>query len=103
LAIPEREVALYAHTFVPGHDTTGCPYACNALRGEVRVLLNRYERNHPGTKYALVNLKEDLSHLGSVKEKGISFCPECGEPCAGACRACEILRDVRDGRLTGDL
>lgn len=100
--VPEREVALYAQVFVPSYDRTGCPYAHNALRGEVRGLLNSYERQHPGTKYALVNLGEKIARQGTIEEKEVSLCPDCGEPCAGACRACEILRDMRESGGDGD-
>lgn len=100
--VPEREVALYAHIFTPSHDRSGCPYAHNALRGEVRGLLNAYERQHPGTKYALVNLGEKIARRNSIDENEISVCPDCGEPCAGACRACEILRDMREFQGNGD-
>ena len=96
ISIPEREVALYSLLHVDGLEIGRCPYSHNALRAEVRQMLNRYAWNHPSARYSLLNFGEDLS--GDQKPgKSINrnICSECGEPCGATCRSCEILEAVQ--------
>jgi uncharacterized protein (TIGR00269 family) len=93
--IPEREVALYALLHVEGFDTARCPYAGNALREEVRDLLNDYTCRHPATKYALVNLGEKLSQMADRAESEMRICERCGEPCGAVCRSCQIVAEMK--------
>ncbi len=92
--IPEREVALYAFLHVEGFDLAGCPYAADALRGDVRGLLDSYTYRHPATKYSLVNLGEALRRP-DVPSEGFRVCESCGEVCGKVCRVCQILDEVR--------
>lgn len=94
--LPEREVALYAHLMVEGFEECGCPYSHNALRADVRRLLNDYNYRHPATKYALVNLGEELGTLETEKKQaGVRTCERCGEPFRGEqCRTCQMLDEV---------
>lgn len=94
LPIPEREVALYAYLNVEGFSDRGCPYAHNALRADVRLLLNDYHYRHPSTKFALVNLGEELSKSGGAAVPELQVCGRCGEPFYERCRACELLREA---------
>jgi len=98
MAIPEREVALYALLHVKGVEFGRCPYAHNALRGEVRSLLNDYSYRHPATKFALVNLGEELACKESVVETEIRTCGKCGEPCGDICRSCQIIDEITGGK-----
>jgi uncharacterized protein (TIGR00269 family) len=93
--IPEREVALYAMLHVKQFELGRCPYAHNALRSEVRVLLNEYTYRHPATKFALVSLRDELAKrtIGSLPRTRI--CERCNEPCGDVCRSCQILDQVR--------
>jgi len=93
--IPEREVALYANLYVKDFEDAGCPYAHNALRADVRTHLNEYAYSHPATKFALVNLGEELRGLSQDPDEEFTTCESCGEPCYGGCRACQILDEVR--------
>jgi uncharacterized protein (TIGR00269 family) len=97
IALPEREVALYAHLHVGGFEEAGCPYSHNAIRADVRELLNDYNYRHPATKYALVNLGEELAGTGPSLPSTMSPCPRCGEPCQPPCRVCQILDEVTGG------
>lgn len=93
--IPEREVALYARLHVGALADHGCPYAHNALRGDVRRLLNEYNWLHPATKYAVRGLGEDLQGLGTGPAVVPEICPRCGEPAFGTCRTCAVLDEVK--------
>ncbi|KQC05893.1 MAG: hypothetical protein APR55_05435 [Methanolinea sp. SDB] len=92
--IPEREVALYAHLHVEGFLAGSCPYAHNALRADVRNLLNDFAWRHPSTRHSLVRLGEELSSTSIKSGLEPRFCPECGEICGEICRSCQILSEV---------
>ncbi|MBP1929328.1 uncharacterized protein (TIGR00269 family) [Methanolinea mesophila] len=96
ILVPEREVALYSFLNVKGFELGRCPYSHNALRAEVRLMLNQYAWYHPSARHSLVNLGEELSGTtspGKSPERGV--CRICGEPCGTTCRSCEILGQVR--------
>jgi uncharacterized protein (TIGR00269 family) len=93
----ERESTLYA--FVRGFrfQDTPCPYASEALRNDVRVMLNRLEEKRAGTKYAVFKSLERIRSalVGVVEKDEFGVCVVCGEPASGLlCRACELLRDL---------
>ena len=94
LYIPEREVALYAHLHIEGFVTTGCPYAHNAFRADVRNLLNDFSWRHPSTRHSLVRLGEELASLGIERGSEPRVCPECEELCGEICRSCQMLSEV---------
>lgn len=93
--LPEREVALYAYLNLEGFEDRGCPYSHNALRGDVRTMLNDYHYRHPATKYALVNLGVEMAALDRTERDGWKWCDRCGEPYIGQCRTCTLLDEVR--------
>jgi len=101
-SIPEREVALYSYLRTGTVETGRCPYSHNAMRAEVRQMLNTYAWDHPSARFALVNLGRELGTLGAGAGAGtrgvLQTCPRCGEPCRATCRSCEILSEVLDGR-----
>jgi uncharacterized protein (TIGR00269 family) len=94
IALPEREVALYAYLHVGGFEEAGCPYSHNAIRADVRELLNDYSYRHPATKFALVNLGKELRQIGPDQPSTLRLCETCGEPCQPPCRVCQILEEV---------
>lgn len=93
--IPEREVALYAFYHVEGFELGRCPYAHNALRNDIRRLLNDYAWRHPSARYSLVGLGEHLARMRSGQQAA-GVCATCGEPALGPCRACRILEEMRN-------
>ena len=93
--VPERESTLYA--FVKGvrFQDVPCPYAAEAMRNDVRALLNRMEERHAGTKYAVFRLMERVRPglAAAAGGEGFMECVVCGEPASSAlCRTCELLR-----------
>ena len=92
--IPEKEVALYALINSLPVDFSECPYAGEALRGEIRELLNSFEVNHPGTKYSLLRGFDKL--VGALAKElppaKIDKCRICGDTCTeDLCQACKML------------
>ena len=92
--IPEKEVALYALINSLPVDFSECPYAGEALRGEIRELLNSFEVNHPGTKYSLLRGFDKL--VGALAKElppaKIDKCRICGDTCTeDICQACKLL------------
>lgn len=92
--IPEQEVSLYAYLKNMPMELYPCPYSFSALRKEIRISLNEFELNHPGTKYSLLR---GFNYLGSLLNNNIytgktNYCKSCGEPCNGnTCQSCKLL------------
>jgi len=96
--IPEKESALYAYVKKIQFQDTPCPYATEALRNDVRGMLNRMEEKHTGTKFTVFKALERLRPAleETAKKEDFKVCVECGEPSAlDLCKACELLRHVR--------
>jgi uncharacterized protein (TIGR00269 family) len=95
--IPERESTLYAYVKDVRFQDTPCPYASEALRNDVRVMLNRMEEKHTGTKFtvfkSIERIRPALDEL--VEKEDFRECVECGEPSSSdLCRTCEMLRQI---------
>ena len=76
---------------------TPCPYASEALRNDIRVMLNRMEEKHAGTKFTVFKSIERIRPaLDAVAGKGdFKECVECGEPAScDLCKVCEMLKRV---------
>ncbi len=91
-SIPENEVALYGFLNNLPVSTDECPYAGEALRNEIREMLNNYEVKHPGTKYSLLGGFETISQSLRSPETHIVRCEKCGEPSSETlCKTCRLL------------
>ncbi len=93
--IPEKEVALYAYLHDLPMGFGGCPYAHEAMRREIRVILNDLEVRHPGTKYALVSGFDKVSGIlgREFPQEGLSTCSICKQACTDSiCQACRLLK-----------
>lgn len=96
--IPEKESALYAYTKKISFQDTPCPYANEALRNDIRGMLNRMEEKHAGTKFTISRAIEKMRPAleETAKKEDFKICLECGEPSAGElCKTCEMLRMIR--------
>jgi uncharacterized protein (TIGR00269 family) len=96
--IPEKESALYAYVKKIDFQDTPCPYAGEALRNDIRGMLNRMEEKHAGTKFTIARAIEKLRPAieDTLKKEDFRTCRECGEPSAlELCKTCEMLRQVR--------
>jgi uncharacterized protein (TIGR00269 family) len=96
--ILENESALYAYVKKIPFQDTPCPYASEALRNDVRGMLNHMEEKHAGTKFtvhrAIERLRPALEE--TAKKEDFKNCRECGEPSAlDLCKTCELLRHIR--------
>jgi len=95
--VPERESTLYAYVKQIRFQDTPCPYASEALRNDIRAMLNRMEEKRAGTKFAVFKSMERIrpALVGVVGKDEFRECVECGEPASGSlCRTCEMLRDL---------
>jgi len=95
--IPERETALYAYVRKIRFQSTPCPYASEALRNDVRLMLNRMEEKHAGVKFTIFKSVEKIRPAieKTAKAEAMEECSECGEPTAeGICRTCQMLKEI---------
>ncbi len=96
--IPENESALYAYIKKVRFQSSPCPYASEALRNDLRAMLNQMEEKHAGTKFALFNSLERLRPALRIValDNHYDECVECGEPSSGGlCKVCALLKMVR--------
>jgi len=96
--IPERESALYAYVKKIAFQDTPCPYAGEAMRNDIRGMLNRMEEKHAGTKFTVFRTIQRLRPAieETAKKETYRTCRECGEPSAlELCKTCELLRHIR--------
>ena len=95
--VPERESALYAYVKNVKFQSAPCPYAGEAMRNDIRNLVNQIEEQHEGTKYTIFKSIEKLRPaIASLTEKSaFKECKKCGEPASGdLCMACQLLKNV---------
>jgi uncharacterized protein (TIGR00269 family) len=95
--IPEKESALYAYVKKIKFQDVPCPYAPEALRNDVRFMLNRMEEKHAGTKFTVFKSIERIRPALDEISKKADFkeCIKCGEPASSdLCKACEMLRQI---------
>ena len=95
--IPEKETALYAYVRKIKFQSRPCPYASEALRNDVRIMLNRMEEKHSGIKFTIFKsiekIRPALEEL--AKKEGLRECSECEEPTtAKVCKTCQMLRQI---------
>jgi uncharacterized protein (TIGR00269 family) len=92
--IPENESALYAYVKKIPFQDTPCPYASEALRNDIRAMLNVIEEKHTGTKFAVSRTIERLRPAieQTVAKDKFKLCKNCGEPSTqDICKTCEML------------
>ncbi|MBS7632406.1 TIGR00269 family protein [Candidatus Bathyarchaeota archaeon] len=95
--IPEKEVSLYAFIKKIKFQSIVCPYASEALRNDIRTMLNRVEERHAGIKFTIFNSIERIRFaLEQVDSKErLGECEECGEPASEKlCKTCQIVKET---------
>lgn len=99
--VPEKEVALYGYLEGLSFQTASCPYMGEALRNELRTVLNRLEIAHPGVLFSSYRAMTRLRGLAepNVAHSELRACNACGEPTTlETCEACKMV-GVTVGKL----
>lgn len=92
--VSEKEIAKYSKAKKFPVDYKPCPCRVHAYRNQIRILLDNYEKKHPGTKNNIVSyFLKILPELKSkIKRTELAKCKNCAEPCSKElCRACQLL------------
>jgi uncharacterized protein (TIGR00269 family) len=95
--ILEKEVTLYAYVKGIRFQENPCPYAGEALRNDVRNMLNKLEVKHPGIKYTVFRSAERIRKMIRENKPKVALkrCKICGEPTVGEiCQACQLLQKI---------
>jgi uncharacterized protein (TIGR00269 family) len=92
----EKEIVIFALYNKLSFDSSECPYAIYAMRGEVGKFLDRMEEVRPTTKYSLLSGYDKI--LPALNQRfipeSIGVCEICGEPTMdGTCMRCKILEE----------
>lgn len=93
----EKEIAFYAYLKKIEFQSVPCPYAPTALRNDIRVMLNRMEERHAGTKFTVFKSIEKIRPAldATAKESFLHECKLCGEPTVNEiCKPCQMLRQL---------
>ncbi len=73
--------------------SASCPYMTEALRNELRTMLNRLEIAHPGilfSSYRAMTKLQSLAEL-NIPRSVLQECGSCGEPTSSdICEACKM-------------
>jgi|Deesub1362B_J571_1020462.scaffolds.fasta_scaffold00185_13 uncharacterized protein (TIGR00269 family) len=96
--IPEKETALYAYIKKIKFQTIPCPYAPEALRNDIRVMLNRMEEKHPGIKFTIFKSFNKICQAveTTAKKEELTQCKLCGEPTTEkVCKTCQMIEEIR--------
>ncbi len=89
--VPERETTLYAYMQGFELQSTACPYAGEAMRGDARTFLADMEARRPGTLFTTYNTALKLIPVATTTE-AMKTCRICGEPSVGeTCRVCQLI------------
>ena len=96
--IPEKETAMYAYVKKIKFQSSPCPYASEALRNDVRAMLDKIEEKHAGTKFTIFKSVERIRPTLETldQREGMNECTECGEPTSEKiCRTCQLLKQMK--------
>ena len=96
--IPENESALYTYIKKIPFQDTPCPYASDALRNDIRTMLNYIEEKHVGTKFAISRTMQRLRPTIEqiTTKEDFKTCKKCGEPTSQKlCKTCEMLQKIQ--------
>jgi uncharacterized protein (TIGR00269 family) len=98
--VPEKEIALYAFVHQLCNFNSGsCPHIADAMRLEVKNLLNDLEDRHPGTKYSVSRGCKRIIDLQPDSNFQTQPCRKCGEPCSnGLCQSCRLLDQIKQSK-----
>jgi len=97
ISVPAEEVSMYAALHGFGQDCPPDPERKDGLHTDLFALLDTYTKNHPATKYALLNLGELLAGYPSGSAGLVPAIEGCGEPCHRICRNNSLRDEVTDG------
>jgi uncharacterized protein (TIGR00269 family) len=91
--IPEREIVMYGFAESLQFQTASCPYMTEALRNELRTILNKLELAHPGLTFSAYRGMLRLRSLSepNLEPSDLGPCKSCGEPTPfEICEACKM-------------
>ncbi len=91
--IPEKEVVMYGYVRNLQFQTASCPYMTEALRNELRTILNKLELAHPGVSFSAYRAMLRLRALSEPRlpASELHLCKSCGEPTPfETCEACKM-------------
>jgi uncharacterized protein (TIGR00269 family) len=97
IAVPKKEVELYAAFQVKGYDQSRCPYNNEPFKKDVKTMLDDFTTRHPATGYALLGLRQNLAGTYCMHPDTGPSCERCGEPSDGICTSCRIIDEVTTG------
>jgi tRNA(Ile)-lysidine synthase TilS/MesJ len=97
ISVTAAEVSLYADISGLGDEYPVCPGQADGLHKDLIAMLERFTNNHPSTKYALLNLGEELAGSPSGIEGLIRACERYGRYRQWYCNGSSTQGGVTNG------
>jgi uncharacterized protein (TIGR00269 family) len=95
--LTEKEIMTYAYIKNLATPFNECPYAVDSFRGEVRKIINDFDKKYPSSKSSIINSFIEILPLlkEKYKKQELKYCKECGEPCSQTkCQTCKLIKQV---------
>ncbi|MEM4522610.1 MAG: TIGR00269 family protein [Nitrososphaeria archaeon] len=97
--IYEEELALYSFLNNERFQKMACPYMHEGIRSQIREILNKLEKEHPGIKYSLFHSAIGISKSITFPKKERKKCKICGIPSfSEKCSLCTILHELNENK-----
>ena len=95
--IYEQEIVFYALQRQIPFQSEECPYMHESIRSELRQILNRFEKEHPGVKYNMYNSISKISKVlkSTTETPKASVCSVCKRECTSdICAVCKTVKSL---------
>jgi tRNA-5-methyluridine54 2-sulfurtransferase len=96
--LTEKEIMTYAYIKNLATPFNECPYSKDSYRGEIRNLINNFDKKYPSSKHAIINsFIETLPLLKKGYKSGeLKYCKSCGEPSSKEiCQTCNLIKEIK--------
>jgi tRNA-5-methyluridine54 2-sulfurtransferase len=96
--LTEKEIMTYAFLKNLATPFNECPYSKNSYRGEIRNLINNFDKKYPSSKHSIINSFIEILPIlkKNYKTKELKYCKTCGEPSSKEiCQTCNLIKEIR--------
>ncbi len=96
--LTEKEIMTYAYLKDLSTPFNECPYSKDSYRGEIRKLINKFDKKYPSSKHSIINSFIEIMPMlkESYKKSTIKYCKSCGEPTSKeTCQTCNLIKQIK--------
>ena len=96
--LTEKEIMTYAFIKNLATPHNECPHSKNSYRGEMRKLINDFDKKYPSSKHSIINSFMEILPIlkKNYKQSEIKYCKSCGEPSSQeTCKTCKLIKEIK--------